>query len=113
MQRFISAHASEPVTLDTLSRRFGVSRYHISRRFPSVTGMRFSAYLTACRMNAAKRLLLGTDWSVTRVAEAAGYGDVSHFIRAFRQRVGVPPHRFRKNGGAGGLEALDSARDSH
>lgn len=96
LQRYITERFREKLTLGSAAERFGASKYHISRSFSAVTGYRFSDYITVCRLNEAKRLLLSTDLPISQVAEASGYGDVNHFIRTFRQREGVPPYRYRK-----------------
>ena len=54
--------------------RFHVSYYHLSRRFQDITGYGFQQYLTICRLNEAKRLLLMTDIPITLVAENSGWG---------------------------------------
>jgi len=47
----------------------------------------------------ARRLLLETGQSVTRIAADAGFSDASHLVRAFRAAEGVTPQEFRRRSG--------------
>ena len=97
VQRYVAQHFSECLTLTEMANHFHVSYYHLSRRFQEITGYGFQQYLTICRLNEAKRLLLMTDIPITLVAEDSGWGNVNHFIRTFRLREGTTPLQFRKN----------------
>ena len=48
-------------------------------------------YVMLSRLNHAKVLLSQTELSVAEVAMQCGYGDVSNFVRRFRQQIGVTP----------------------
>lgn len=100
VQRHVAQHFKEDLTLLQMADASHVSHYHLSRCFHAITGTGFQEYLTLCRLNEAKRLLLSSDLPVTQVAEECGYGDVNNFIRAFRTREGITPLKFRKIGGA-------------
>lgn len=72
----------------------GLSRHHLLRLFKRQTGLTPHAYLTDCRVRAARRLLAqGT--SPAEVAQACGFYDQSHLNRAFKQRTGSAPGAYR------------------
>jgi AraC-like DNA-binding protein len=48
------------------------------------------------RLRRGARLLLAAAMPVTEVAYAAGFGDLSNFVRSFRRAAGVSPLRFRR-----------------
>ena len=100
VQRYVAQHFKEDLTLSEMADDFHISRYHLSRTFRDITGTGFHEYLTLCRLNEAKRLLLSTDMPITLVAEECGYGDVNNFIRAFRTREGATPLKYRKTSGS-------------
>ena len=54
------------------------------------------------RLRAAARLLADDDRPITDVALAAGFADLSNFVRTFHRAAGVSPRRFRRaaRGGA-------------
>lgn len=72
-----------------------MSTSHYSRQFKLVMGRSFREYLAATRINAAERLLLTTDMSVTDIALATGFATSSHFIECFKKAKHTTPARYR------------------
>jgi Helix-turn-helix domain len=67
-------------------------------------GLSFLEYVLAERLARACRVLMGDSTrSVSAVAFAAGFGDLSHFNRTFRRRFGCTPTEVRGNGRCDGL----------
>lgn len=62
-------------------------------------GTTFSQFVLASRLERV-RGLLGDPANAARnlsdIALASGFGDISHFIRAFRRRYGMPPSQYRR-----------------
>lgn len=96
VQRYLQDHFKENITLTETASKHFVSKYHLSRIFREITGYHFKEYLTYLRLNEAKRLLLSTNLSVADIASECGYGDNSHFIRAFRECETISPGQYRK-----------------
>ena len=48
------------------------------------------------RLEHARGLLLGTDWSVEQVASCCGYEDPFYFSRCFRKEFGLSPRKYRQ-----------------
>lgn len=59
-------------------------------------GTTYSDILEDLRRQEAMRLLLQTQDSLERVAEALGYSDVANFNRAFKRWTGTTPAQYRK-----------------
>jgi AraC-like DNA-binding protein len=95
----------EPLSLQVLARTAHCSQYHFNRLFRQVTGLPPCRFLAAMRLEAAKRLLLTTRHSVTRVCFEVGYNSVGSFTRHFTGDVGLPPHSLRRFATAGRLPA--------
>lgn len=95
----------EPLSLQTLARTAHCSQYHFNRLFRQVTGLPPCRFLAAMRLEAAKRLLLTTRHSVTRVCFEVGYNSVGSFTRHFTGDVGLPPHSLRRFATAGRVPA--------
>lgn len=74
----------------------GVSSAYLSRVFKKGMGISFTAYANALKLKEAEKLLLGTDTSVTEIAEHVGFSTVAYFISAFRTRYGITPAKYRK-----------------
>jgi AraC-like DNA-binding protein len=91
---YLHAHFVEDVTLDTLSKLSGLSRFHLSRVFRQEMGLSLTAYQTQLRIAHAKKLLV-EGMAIATVATLTGFYDQSHFGGQFKRQVGVTPKRYR------------------
>lgn len=65
------------------------------RAFHQALGQSPRQYIQACQLRKAQQLLLLTDLSITQIALAVGYQDVSGFNRQFLSAFGMPPRAYR------------------
>lgn len=76
----------------------GYSQDHFRRCFKYETGVTPLEYLTALRLNRAKKLLCATPYqSVDSIAAGCGFADVFYFSRVFKKHSGVSPREYRKS----------------
>lgn len=85
----------EPISLHDMSRVAYLSTFHFNRVFHQITGLPPAKFISAMRLDEAKRLLLNTNLSITDVCFEVGYNSLSTFTRRFTQRVGLGPREFR------------------
>lgn len=85
----------EPISLHDMSRVAYLSTFHFNRVFHQITGLPPAKFISAMRLNEAKRLLLNTNQSITDICFEVGYNSLSTFTRRFTQRVGLGPREFR------------------
>lgn len=71
-----------------------MSRDHLRRLFVRVTGMTPIGYLTAMRIDEAKRLMRVLHMPIKQASGRAGFSDPAYFARVFRQRTGRSPRQF-------------------
>ncbi|WP_297740322.1 helix-turn-helix transcriptional regulator [uncultured Tessaracoccus sp.] len=83
------------VSLEEFAAGAGYSRFHFSRLFKQGVGMSPGQYLTARRIDEAKRLLLAGDDSIIDIAMGVGFDSLSSFSRRFKRSVGVAPGQLR------------------
>jgi AraC-like DNA-binding protein len=106
LQRFddlIALRYRSPLTtVASIARELGVSAAHLTRRYRAHRSYAPGEALRRERIAEAKKLLAGTDRPLQEVVSRVGYGDTTAFIRAFKQMVGVPPQRWRRERRAGG-----------
>jgi AraC-like DNA-binding protein len=93
---WIDAHSAEPIDLDAAAAEVGLGAFHFLRLFARVVGVTPHQYLVRCRLRRAARLLAEDERSITEVALAVGFGDLSNFVRTFHRAAGVSPRRFRQ-----------------
>ena len=85
----------EPISLRDMSRVAYLSTFHFNRVFHEITGLPPAKFISAMRLDEAKRLLLNTEMSITDICFEVGYNSLSTFTRRFTQRVGLGPREFR------------------
>lgn len=93
---YIDSHYMNPLTLDDVARKAGLSRYYFSRMFKKETGHSFKDYLNINRMDAAKKILGLPEMNVSQACYSVGFNDVSYFARIFKRYEGISPSTFRK-----------------
>src|SRR5664279_1872364 len=87
------------LTLAELSKRVGVSPFHLQRLFKRATGLSPREYQSARRMQQVKRGLRKGD-DVTTALYDAGFGSPSRLYEKAGQQLGMTPGAYRR-GGAG------------
>ncbi|HEV8428948.1 MAG TPA: helix-turn-helix transcriptional regulator [Pyrinomonadaceae bacterium] len=85
----------EPISLQDMSRVAYISTFHFNRVFHQITGLPPAKFISAMRLDQARRLLLNTNLSITDICLEVGYNSLSTFTRRFTQRVGLGPREFR------------------
>lgn len=86
----------ERVSVQELAEVAGYSTSRFTRLFTSAMRVPPGQYLTALRIERAKRLLLAEQEPVIDIAAAVGFDSLSSFTRRFRAATGVPPAVFRR-----------------
>ena len=92
---YIRTNYMKELTLDSVAKIAGFSKYHFTRLFKQYTGMSFYDYLTKERIQIAETLLLNPQLSVTDVAFQSGFTSISTFNRVFRTMKKCSPREFR------------------
>lgn len=96
VREHVEANLAADISLAELAGLCSLSTFHFSRAFRQSLGMPPYAYLTARRVEAARRLLEETGLPVGDVARAVGYDAPAHLARVFRQAMGVTPSEYRR-----------------
>jgi AraC family transcriptional regulator len=99
---FMHQHIGDPLTIDDMAKAAMFSKFHFSRVFQRVTGVSPGRFLSAIRLQEAKRLFADTTMSVTEVSHRVGYASVGTFSSRFAKSVGVSPTTYRRLGGCVG-----------
>ena len=92
---YISENCTNPIDVSSLAERFSYTPDYVIRVFKRAYGVTPYSYLTSCRVEYAKLLLLNTDRPVGEISEACGYGEFTTFFRAFRAHTGMSPKSWR------------------
>lgn len=88
--RQIETQYAEPLSLTTLARAAGMSTFHFARVFAELRGLPPHRFLTAVRLDAARRRLRDGA-GVTDTCFAVGFGSLSHFVTTYRRHFRERP----------------------
>jgi len=97
--KFMELHATEGITVQQVAAFAGIHRSYFSHMFAGQVGMPPQQYIRMIRMEKAKRLLTGTDATVTEIALSLGYPNLYSFTRAFKSYYNASPLAVRSSGG--------------
>ena len=93
---FINSSYPAAVSLNDIARVACMSVHHLLRQFKHFFGITPHQFLTCRRLEAAERLLIVTNKTVSEICHEVGYDDVSSFSRLFKSRFKSAPEKFRR-----------------
>ncbi|PAZ16388.1 AraC family transcriptional regulator [Streptomyces sp. SA15] len=96
VQRWISEHPADNLTVESLAERARLSPRHFARAFLAETGMTPGRYVDRVRLEHARRLLEDTGDGVEEISRASGYGTPEAMRRAFIKALGAAPAEYRR-----------------
>lgn len=91
---YLANHFAEDLTLEIAAKAVNVSHVYLSKLFRREMGMTFTDYLTALRMEQAKRILAIDSGRIADVAQSVGYRDQKYFGRVFKRLTGTSPSAY-------------------
>ena len=92
--QYIARHLDGDLSVESLSKRFYLSRYYLMHRFKAVTGYTVHQYISQKRLLLAGELIR-QGVPVMKAAEQAGFAEYSTFLRAFQNTFHMSPREFR------------------
>ncbi|NIF35030.1 transcriptional regulator FtrA [Enterobacter sp. Tr-810] len=93
---FLHQHLAQPHSVDSLSRRVGMSQRTFLRRFKDATGTTPTRWLLNERLLRAKDYLENSRLSIDSIAEQTGFGQAATLRHHFRQHFALSPAQYRK-----------------
>lgn len=94
---YIQTHYNEKLSLKELGQVFHMSPKYFSVFFQKHFSRNFPEYLTAVRIERAKKMLVESDADMELISQQAGFSSSSYFIRMFRKTLDMTPGQYRKN----------------
>ena len=93
--RYIEVHYQENISLESIAKDLGFSKFYLSRIFSNKIGYQFNDYVNRLRINKAQKLLSETDLPVTIIALECGFESQRNFNRIFKKLTLLTPTEFR------------------
>jgi AraC-like DNA-binding protein len=88
--------ANPELNVEFLANSIGMSRVHLHRKLKELTSQSAHDFIRSIRLNQAAELLSKQKLSVSDVAYALGFVNISHFSNVFREFHGVSPKEWRE-----------------
>lgn len=93
----MEANIQDPLSLEELASRAGLSRRQMERVFARHAGRSPAKYYIDLRLQRARHLLYQSDMLILDIALACGFVSVSHFSKTYKQMYGRSPREERKH----------------
>lgn len=93
--QFIRREQGKGISVNRVAEEVAMSRRSLEKRFRETIGRTILEEMQLVRLERAKRLLLETTYSISKVAEISGFGSTGYFIQFFQKRVGKTPRKYR------------------
>lgn len=89
---YIEQHFRENLTLQTMAKDLGYSKYYLSRYFNSFFNKNFKRFVNEYRISYAKQLIFQSEnkLSMTEIAYKSGFQSVRNFNRVYRDITNLP-----------------------
>lgn len=96
IELFIRQNYSRPISNAMLQQELNYHPNYLAKSMLKVYGMTPLDYLLHYRIEQAKKLLIQTPWSISKIAEEVGFHHVTYFSSCFSKMEGLPPTNYRK-----------------
>lgn len=83
------------LTLEDIASVAGASPNYLNSLFKKEKGITIQKYIRSRRIEAAKNMLRYSDYKETEISEILAFSGPSHFIKVFREDVGMTPKEYR------------------
>lgn len=96
VKEFIQAYYDDPnLNGAAIAERFHLNQSYLSNMFKKQAGQGMLEYIATIRVSKAMDLLVSTEDTLEKIAEAVGYINVRTFSRTFLKYVGISPGKYR------------------
>lgn len=93
---YLQENYTRSIALEELGKWVGLNPRYLCSLYTRQTGQTIWVTLRTIRLDAARRLLLSTELSVTEIAMETGFSDSQYFSRVFAAAEGMSPRAYRQ-----------------
>ena len=97
IRQYIMEHSHEQISLVGIAQKYELSPIYISKLFKEQLGINYITFLTECRLEKAKKMMLNPEKSLKEITFEVGYQDPNYFSKVFKRIIGVSPTEYRKS----------------
>jgi AraC family transcriptional regulator len=96
LEEILRCGYSDKFSLFEISRELNIHPVHLSRSFSQYFHCTLGEYVRKVRIERSLAFMPYKDFSLTEIAFKCGFADQSHFLRSFKDIMGVTPSAYRK-----------------
>lgn len=97
VMKVINEHLADPaLNVEMLAANVGMSRVHMHRKLKELANQSARDFIRTIRLKQAATLLSEKNLTVSEVAYATGFSNLSHFSNSFRDFYGVSPTEYKE-----------------
>ncbi len=101
IKEYLHSNVYNKLSLKDVYSNFNYSRSFICRIFKEQTGESIITYFNKLKIEESKKMLAGTQTSVTDISESLGYTESKYFSASFKSQVGMTPLEYRAKNSKG------------
>ena len=96
IMKVVNAHLDDPsLNVEMLASEVGLSRVHVHRKLKELTNLSTRDFIKNIRLQQAAALLAqDRKLTISEIAYATGYTNLSHFSSSFREKYGMSPKEY-------------------
>lgn len=95
---YIRTHTNEVVSLGDVAAQIDRSVSYIVKKFKKELGINIGAYITRCKLEEAKSLLVFSNQTLSEISNYLCFSSQSYFQNVFKKQYGITPMQYRKRG---------------
>lgn len=95
VKSFVDDNLHKELGLLTAAEHVELNASYLSQLFKEETGGNYVDYVTQRRIEAAARMIAGSDLKIEEVAKQVGYNSTTYFIKKFKQVYGITPGTYK------------------
>lgn len=88
--------ADADLDIERFAQEVGVSRMQLYRKLNALTDMTVKEFIRSIRLKRASQLIMQEKMTVSEIAYAVGFKDMSHFRKCFRQMYGMTATEYKQ-----------------
>lgn len=93
--QYLNENYNNKITLDELSKKFGISKYQLSKKLNSILGTSWITHINTLRISEAQKMLSNSrSKNILQIALSLGFGSITHFERVFKEITKYSPTQF-------------------
>lgn len=94
--KLIDNNYNKDIGLEWIAQKVFLSTTYLSSLFKRETGRSITQYITFCRLEQAKKLLVDTNMKIVDICQIVGYNNPSYFGLIFRKYFGLTANQIRE-----------------